>query len=406
MENLIQNYINSQKRLNKMDELLSNETRYIHAGQDPDPLTGAMCVPIVTSAAFAQKGPKELYSTYEYSRLSNPTRDAFETCFASSENAAHGIAFSSGSSAITAVAGLYGPGTHIICAEDIYGGVFEIFTNFSGPKQGIKVTYVNTLDSESVRNAFTDETKMLWLETPSNPTLSITDIEELSKIAHEHNCLVMVDNTFATPYCQNPLSLGADLVLHSITKYIGGHNDVTMGAIATNNAELAKELRYLQYILGLTASPFDCYLSIRGFKTLHLRMQKHSENAHAVALFLIQHPLIEKVFYPGLPNHPNHDIAKKQMKMFSGIVSFYIKGQRENVTKFVKALKIFKFVSSLGSTDSIVSYPVIMSHEAVPEEKRLRLGITDSMVRLSVGIENISDIVADLSQALEKSQGV
>ena len=378
------------------------ETRFIHAGQEPDPVTGAVVIPISLSTTFAQKSPGIKYSTYEYCRTGNPTREAFERCLASSEQGKFGIAFASGCAATNAMMGLYGPGDHILTSDDVYGGTRRLFSRYSTPKQNMEFSFVNTSDLALLSNSFLPTTKLLWIETPTNPGLKITDIEEASKIAHQHNCLVAVDNTFASPFCQSPLDLGADIVVHSVTKDIGGHTDVVMGVIITSNQEIYTQLKFLQNTLGGVPAPFDCYNALKGMKTLHLRMKAHSKNAMKVAKFLETHPKVEKVIYPGLESHPQHEIAKKQMRYFSGMITFYLKGDIEAARTFLGGTNIFLCAESLGAVECLMEHPGIMTHASVPADIRAELGISDSMIRLSIGVEHIDDIIQDISQALDK----
>ena len=378
------------------------ETRFIHSGQDPDPSTGAVVTPITLSTTFAQRGPGVLYSKYEYGRSGNPTREAFELCLASAEGGSYGLAFASGLAATNTILAMYGTGDHILTSDDVYGGTRRLMNRFTGPKQGVEFSFVNTSDLEEVRRSIKENTKMLWIETPTNPTLKITDIEEVCKIAKEKGVKVYVDNTFASSYCQSPLALGADVVVHSVTKYIGGHTDVVMGVLATNDLQIYESLKFLQNALGGVPSPFDCYTAVKGMKTLHLRMQAHSSNALRVAQFLESHPKVEKVLYPGLPSHPQYEVAKKQMRLFSGMVTFYIKGGLEAARTFLSSTEIFICAESLGAVECLMEHPGIMTHASVPADVRAELGISDSLIRLSIGIEHIDDIIQDLSQALDK----
>jgi cystathionine gamma-lyase len=378
------------------------ETRFIHSGQDPDPTTGAVVTPISLSTTFAQRSPGVLYSKYDYSRSGNPTREAFERCLALSEGGKFGLAFASGLAATNTIFAMYSSGDHILTSDDVYGGTRRLMNRVTRPRQGVDFSFVNTSDLEEVRRNFKENTKMIWIETPTNPTLKISDIAEISKIAHEKGALVFVDNTFASPYCQSPLALGADVVVHSVTKYIGGHTDVVMGVIAMNDPQLFEQLKFLQNAMGGVPGPFDCYNALKGMKTLHLRMQAHSNNALQVAQFLESHPKVEKVIYPGLLSHPHHEIAKKQMKLFSGMITFYIKGGLEAARTFLSSTEIFICAESLGAVECLMEHPGIMTHASVPAEVRAELGISDSLIRLSIGVEHIEDIIQDLSQALDK----
>ena len=378
------------------------ETRFIHAGCDPDPVNGAVTTPIHLSTTYAQKGPGVLYSHFEYSRTGNPTRETFERNIASAEHGKYGFAFASGCAATNTLMAMYGPGDHVITSDDVYGGTRRLFSRFSSPKQGIEFSFVNTSDLDAVRNAFKPNSRLVWIETPTNPTLKISDIEAISALAHANNCLVVVDNTFASPYCQWPLLLGADIVMHSVTKYIGGHTDVVMGVVVTSNENVYTQLKFLQNTLGGVPAPFDCYNALKGMKTLHLRMKAHSENALKVAEFLESHAKVERVIYPGLKSHPQHELASKQMKLFSGMITFYIKGGLEAARTFLSETNLFLCAESLGAVECLMEHPALMTHASVPPEVRAELGIDDKLIRLSVGIEHIDDIIQDIAQALDK----
>lgn len=380
------------------------ETKFIHSGQQPDPITGAVVTPISLATTFAQRGPGGLYSTYEYSRTGNPTREAFEKNLAAAEGGKYGVAFASGCAATNVLMALYGPGDHIVTSDDVYGGTRRLFSKYSTPKQNIEYAFVNTSNLGALEAAFKENTKLLWIETPTNPTLKITDIEAACKIAHNHNCLVAVDNTFASPYCQSPLALGADIVVHSVTKYIGGHTDVVMGVVITSNEDIYKQLKFFQNTLGGVPAPFDCYNALKGMKTLHLRMKAHSKNAMKVAQFLETNSMVTKVIYPGLVSHPQHDIAKKQMRLFSGMITFYIKGGLETSKVFLSNAKLFICAESLGAVECLMEHPALMTHASVSSEVRAELGISDSLIRLSIGVEHIDDIIEDLRHALAKAQ--
>lgn len=377
------------------------ETRFIHAGQDPDPVTGALTTPISLSTTFAQHSPGVTYSGFEYARTSNPTRVAFEKCLASSEGAKYGLAFSSGCAATATIMAMYGPGTHIISSDDVYGGTRRLFTRMCTPSQGIEFSFVNTTDLAAIEAAFKETTKILWLETPTNPTLKISDIQEIAVLCRNRNVHLYVDNTFCSPYGQHPIELGADVVMHSCTKYIGGHTDVVMGVVCTSSDEIYQRIKFLQNTIGAVPSPFDCFLALRGMKTLHLRMKACSKNALKVAQLLEGHPKVEKVIYPGLSSHPQYEIAQKQMKCASGMISFYLKGGLPEARKFLENAKLFVCAESLGAVECLMEHPGIMTHASVPEANRAELGISDSLVRLSVGIEHIDDILADLNRALD-----
>lgn len=380
----------------------TQETRFIHAGQPPDPYSGALAFPISLSTTFAQKGPATLYDAgFDYSRSGNPTRKAFETLIASAEQCKHALSFASGCAATATIMSLFPPGTHIVCSDDVYGGTRRLFSNHCEPSQGIRFSYVHTSEIEEVKQAITPETKAIWVESPTNPLLKISDIAAISEVAHQNGAIVFVDNTFCSPYLQNPVSLGADVVVHSCTKYIGGHTDVLMGAACLNDDELHSRLMYMQMSIGAVPSPFDCYLALRSMKTLHLRMKAHSENALAVAQYLEAHEKVEKVYYPGLPSHPQHELATRQMRMFSGMVTIYLKGGLAEARAFLENTKMFRCAESLGSVESLIEHPGLMTHASVPEHVREQLGISDSLIRLSVGVESIEDILGDLKQALD-----
>ncbi|NLF83142.1 MAG: PLP-dependent transferase [Candidatus Gastranaerophilales bacterium] len=374
------------------------QTKTIHAGQHADPQTGAVSVPIYQTSTFAQ-GDIGKYPEYMYTRMGNPTRDALEKCLAALENAKYCLTFSSGVNAEAAALSLLNPGDHVVAVEDIYGGTYKLFEGVYN-RQNITVTYVNGDNPENFAAAIKENTRLVWLESPTNPLLKIVDIEAIAEICRNKGVLVCVDNTFATPYFQNPLNLGADIVVHSMTKFINGHSDVIGGAVMTNSDELYEEFKHYQVIVGGTPSPFDSWLVLRGVKTLAVRMERHENNAKQVAKFLFEHPMVEKVFYPGLPTDPQYRLARKQMTGFGGVVSFRINGGKEETSLFFRNLKLIPLAVSLGGAESIASYPYGMSHAAVPKEEKERLGITDNLVRLSVGIEHINDLLEDIGQAL------
>jgi cystathionine beta-lyase len=376
-------------------------TKTIHGGQKPEEATGAVMTPVFLTSTYAQSSPG-VHKGYEYSRGGNPTRTALENSFAAIENATHGFAFSSGLSAIDCVLRLLNPGDEIIAGDDIYGGTYRMFNRLF-KKYGLEFTFVDMNSVANVTEAITEKTKLVWIETPTNPLLKITDIEAISFAVKDTNSaiLVAVDNTFATPYLQQPLALGADIVMHSATKYLGGHSDIVMGALMVKDAKLAEEIHFIQFAAGAVAGPMDSFLAVRGIKTLHIRMQRHCENGSAVANFLQKHPKVSAVYYPGLENHQNHQIAKKQMKDFGGMVSFCLKDEsKEAAFKFLENTKVFTLAESLGGVESLVSHPATMTHGSIPEPERLKIGITDSLIRLSVGIEDVEDLLADLENAL------
>jgi cysteine-S-conjugate beta-lyase len=380
--------------------IMQATTQLIHS-IPVDALTGAISVPIYQTSTYVQEAPG-VNKGYDYSRTNNPTRATLENLIAQLEGGQTGIAFGSGLAAIDAIARLLKSGDEIVAVDDIYGGAYRLFTQVY--KQfGIKTHFVDTSDPEQVFNAITPNTKLIWLETPTNPTLKISDIEAIAKIARANACLLCVDNTFASPALQQPLSLGADLVVHSATKYLGGHSDLIAGLIVTKEKELGDKLKFIQNACGAILAPFDSWLVIRGIETLHLRIRQHCSSAQAIAEFLEQHPAVDKVYYPGLKTHPNHAIAKKQSKGFGGIVSFSLKEDTEAAAEaFVTGTQLFKLAESLGGIKSLVSHPASMTHKTIPVEKRRAAGVADSLIRLSTGLEDAEDLVNDLQQALEK----
>ena len=378
-------------------------TDAIHAGQEPDPHTGAVITPISLSSTFAQKSPGVRYGgSYEYARTANPTRDAFEACLAKLENGTFGAAFSSGLGCTSTILHLLKQGDHVIVVDDVYGGTGRYFRTIAA-EFGITFSFLDFNEDGTLDKAFAENpnTKMVWLETPTNPTLRITDIEKTAQITHKNNAILIVDNTFMSPYFQRPLDLGADIVMHSVTKYLGGHSDTVMGALVTNNADLFKRIKYLQNSIGMIPSPFDSFLALRSLKTLHVRMPRHAENAQKIAEFLEGHDKIEKVTYPGLKSHPQYDLAIKQMTGPGGMITFWLKGDITQARQFLENVKVFTLAESLGGVESLVNHPAIMTHASVPLELRRKLGISDSLVRLSVGIEDADDLLEDLKNALD-----
>jgi len=376
-------------------------TKTIHGGQEHEPTTGAVMPPIFQTSTFAQSSPG-VHKGYEYSRAANPTRTALENSLASIENGTHGFAFSSGLSAIDCVLRMLNPGDEVIAGDDLYGGTYRMFTKMF-QKYGLNFKFVNMNSPENVTNAISENTKLIWLETPTNPLMKIADIEAITKGTKAKNAtiLVAVDNTFATPYLQQPLDLGADIVMHSATKYLGGHSDLIMGALMVKDTKLAEELHFIQFAAGAVAGPMDSFLALRGIKTLHIRMQRHCENGKAVAEYLLNHDKVKDVYYPGLESHPNHDVAKKQMSGFGGMVSFRLKDESQIAAfNFLENTKVFTLAESLGGVESLANHPTTMTHASIPEPERLKIGITDSLIRLSVGIEDIDDLLADLKQAI------
>lgn len=372
-------------------------TRAIHVAQEPEPTTGAVMTPIHVTTTYAQKSPG-VHTGFEYSRTANPTRQVYEKCLASLENAEFGFALASGCSATNMVLHLLEAGEHVLAGDDMYGGTFRLFDKVMS-KHGLNFSYVDFTKIENLEKNITNKTKLIWLETPTNPTLKIFDIKKIAAFAKSKGILLAVDNTFMSPYFQNPISLGADIVVHSTTKYIGGHSDVLGGAIITNDSKLAEKLHFVINSLGPVASPFDSYMALRSLKTLALRMRQHETNAIEVAKYLSDHPLVEKVIYPGLKSHPQFDIAQSQMSGFGGMITFYIKGGMNAARSFLESVKLFTLAESLGGVESLVEHPGIMTHASVPEERRKQLGIDDSLIRLSVGVEDIQDIIKDLDQA-------
>jgi cystathionine beta-lyase len=374
-------------------------TKAIHAGIEPDSATGAIMTPIYQTTTYAQSAPGQ-HKGYEYSRSQNPTRKALETSIAALENAKHGFCFSSGLAAIDAIIKTLKPGDEVVSTNDLYGGTYRIFTKIF-QDFGIHFHFIGMKEAENIDQHITEKTKLIWVETPTNPMMNIIDINALAAIAKKHKTLLAVDNTFSTPYLQNPLDLGADLVMHSVTKYIGGHSDVIMGAIATNDTELADKLKFIQNASGAVPGPQDCFLALRGIKTLHIRMQRHSENGSAVAHFLKSHPKVDKVYWPGFKSHPNHEIASRQMHDFGGMISFSLKeNTKEAAIKTLKKFKLFTLAESLGGVESLSGHPASMTHASIPQAEREKLGLSDSLIRLSVGIEDIEDLIQDLTQAL------
>lgn len=379
---------------------LGFETRAIHAGQDPDPTTGAIMTPVYLTSTYVQQSPG-VHKGYEYSRTHNPTRKSYEACIASLEGGTHGFAFASGLSATLTVLHMLKGGDHVVAGDDMYGGTFRLFDKVLR-HDGYQFSFVDLTRPENLEAAIRPNTKLLWLETPTNPMLKLADIEKLAKIAKARGLLVAVDNTFMSPFYQRPLELGADIVVHSSTKYINGHSDVVGGVAVVKEAALAEKLAFLSNAMGPVASAFDSFLAMRSLKTLPVRMRAHSENAMAVAHYLEKHPKVERTIYPGLTSHPQYELARKQMSGFGGMVSFVIKGGLPQAKTFLENVRIFSLAESLGGVESLVNHPAIMTHASVPIETRQALGISDSLIRLSVGIETQADILADLEQALTK----
>lgn len=374
-------------------------TRAIHAGQEPDPVTGAIMTPIYQTSTYVQELPGK-HKGYAYARGKNPTRTALEQCIASLENARHGLCFSSGMGASDAIIKLLNPGDEVIATYDLYGGTYRMFMQVFA-RMGIKFHFTDMGDTQNILPHLHSRTKMLWVETPTNPMMNIIDIEACAHIAKKHNLLLTVDNTFASPYLQNPLNLGADMVMHSVTKYLGGHSDVVMGAVCTNDDKLHERLAFIHNACGATPGPMDSFLVLRGIKTLHVRMERHCSNGKAIAHFLRSHPKVDKVYWPGFEDHPNHAVAKKQMRDFGGMISFTLKGNSlDEAFHLASKTKVFSLAESLGGVESLIGHPATMTHASIPKTEREKAGVTDSLLRLSVGIEDINDLIADLKQAL------
>jgi cystathionine gamma-lyase len=373
-------------------------TKAIHAGQEPDPSTGAIMTPIFQTATYAQAGLGE-NKGFEYSRTSNPTRSVLEACMAALEDGKYGLAFASGMAAESAILSLLSAGDHIVSCDDLYGGSYRIFERVMR-RYTVETSYVPAGDLDAYEQAIRPNTKMVWLETPTNPLLRLVDIQAIAEIAHRHKLLVVVDNTFASPYFQQPLKLGADIVVHSTTKYINGHSDVVGGALVLNDEEAYEAIKFYQNAAGGVPSPFDAWLILRGIKTLAVRMRQHEENARAVAGFLAEHPRVERVYYPGLVSHPDHELAKRQMSGFGGMVSFQPKGSYADIAQIVRRFKVFALAESLGGVESLVCHPASMTHGSIPKDIRESRGLTDTLLRLSVGIEDKEDLMRDLEQAL------
>jgi cystathionine gamma-lyase len=379
-------------------------TRCIHAGQEPDPTTGAIMTPVYQTSTYIQTSPGEFIDNFDYSRSANPTRTALETNLASLEGGRHGISFASGSASLAACIHLLSAGDHVLLCDDVYGGTFRMFNNVF-ERLGIQFTRVDMTNAALTRAAFTKKTKLVWLETPTNPMLKVVDIAMVTALAREKGAISVVDNTFATPYLQNPLALGADIVSHSCTKYIGGHSDLISGALIVNDDDLAERLHYIQNAVGAVPAPWDCFLLLRSTKTLHVRMERHCANARRIADYLADHPRVERVFYPGRSDHPQHAIAAQQMNDFGGMITITLKGGLSESRTFLESLKLFSLAESLGGVESLIEHPAIMTHASVDADAREALGITDGLVRLSVGLEDADDLLGDLDQALSAIPG-
>jgi len=378
---------------------MKEATKYIHAGAEPDPSTGAIMTPIFQTSTYVQEAPGK-NKGYEYARSQNPTRTALEKAFAEIENAKYALAFSSGVAATDAVIKLLEPGDEVVCGNDMYGGTYRLFTKVF-EKFGIRFNYIDTHNVSIISKAITGKTKLVWLETPTNPLMNIADIAAVAALTKPKNILLAVDNTFASPYLQNPIDLGADIVMHSVTKYLGGHSDVIQGALMMNSQELRDKLYFIQKSCGAVPGPMDCFLVLRGIKTLHVRMKAHCENGAKIAHWLRKHPKIGKVYWPGFEDHPGYDIAKKQMRDFGGMLSFVLKNDSvEEAMRVLSSTKLFSLAESLGGVESLINHPASMTHASIPREERIKNGLTDSLIRLSVGIEDADDLIDDLAKAI------
>jgi cystathionine gamma-lyase/cystathionine beta-lyase len=374
-------------------------TKAIHAGADPDPSTGAIMTPIFQTSTYVQESPGT-NKGYGYARGKNPTRDALQKNIAALENGKHCVCFSSGMGATDAVMRMLRPGDEVITGDDLYGGSYRLFTKIY-ENYGIKFHFINLTNADNIKEYINANTKLIWAETPTNPTMQIIDIEACAKIAKDNNLLLAVDNTFASPYLQNPLALGADIVMHSVTKYLGGHSDVVMGALVMNDDKLHEQIYFILNSCGANPGPMDCFLVMRGIKTLHLRMERHCFNGRKIAEFLKTHPRIEKIYWPGFTDHPNHEIAKKQMRDFGGMISIVLKSASlEETFKVASSFKVFSLAESLGGVESLINHPVTMTHASIPKAERDKAGVVDSLLRLSVGVEDVEDLIEDLKQAL------
>ena len=374
-------------------------TRTIHAGQSPDPSTGAIMPPIYATSTYVQESPG-VHQGYEYSRTQNPTRMAWERCIADLEAGSHGFAFSSGMAATATILELVNSGAHIVAMDDLYGGTRRLFSQVRERSAGLEFSYADLSDLDAAKAAMRDDTAMIWIESPTNPLLKLVDLGALAALGRESGALVVVDNTFATPFLQRPIELGCDIVMHSATKFINGHSDMVGGLVVVNDETLAKRMAHLQNSIGSVAGPFDSFLALRGMKTLDVRMERHCSNAMKIAAWLEGHDRVERVLYPGLESHPQHELAKQQMPGFGGIVTFFIKGDLDDARRFLERCEVFALAESLGGVESLLDHPAIMTHASVPADERAKLGISDTLIRLSVGIEDVDDLIADLDQAL------
>jgi len=388
-----------------LQQLPGFATKAIHVGQEPEQWnSNAVVPPITLSTTFKQEAPAK-HKGYEYARSGNPSRSVLEACLASLDDAKYALCFASGLGATTALVHLLNAGDHMISVDDVYGGTYRYF-NKAAACMNLETTFVDATEPSNLEKAIRPNTKLVWLESPTNPLLKVIDIKEIAEIAHKRDILLAVDNTFLTPYFQRPLNLGADVVVYSLTKYMNGHSDVVMGAVTTNSEDIHTRLRFLQNALGIVPSPFDCYLVNRSLKTLHIRMREHMKNSLEVARYLEKHPLVEKVIHPGLPSHPQHELAKRQCYGHSGVFSIYIKGGLNESSEFLKALKLFSLAESLGGYESLAELPSLMTHASIPREEREKTGITDNLVRLSVGLETSEDLIVDVEQALKAAASI
>lgn len=388
--------------MKKTDQKQALETRVIHAGQTPDPTTGAIMTPIYATSTYVQESPGK-FKNYEYSRTNNPTRFAYEKCIADLESGKHGFAFASGMAAIATLLELLNPGDHILACDDVYGGTYRLLENVRSRSAGLNVSFADFSTIDLVEEQIRPETKMIWVETPTNPTLKILDLKKIAALAKKHDILAVADNTFATPMLQRPLELGFDVVMHSATKYLNGHSDIIGGVLVTGeNDQLGSDIAYLVNAVGSIASPFDSFLAMRGLKTLAIRMQRHCENASELAMWLSRHPKVKHVIYPGLETHPNHALAKSQMQGFGGMISIVLDTDLNGTVNMLERCELFALAESLGGVESLIEHPAIMTHASLPKEKREKLGIADSFIRLSVGIESIDDLKHDLEYAIGK----
>lgn len=374
------------------------DTLVVHAGVEPEPISGAVMTPIFQTSTYAQAEPG-VHKGYEYSRTDNPTRTALQACLAALEGTRHALVFASGMAAIDAVLNTLPAGSHIVASDDLYGGTRRLFTRLA-VHRGLEFSFVPMQDLDAVKAAILPSTRLVWIETPTNPLLKLVDIEAVVQIARSHNLKTAVDNTFMSPVFQNPAMLGADIVMHSMTKYLNGHSDVVMGALMLNNDDLYAQLKFIQNSIGAVPGPFDCWLTLRGIKTLALRMERHAANAMSLATWLSSHPKVERVIYPGLPSHPQHELAKKQMTGFGGMITFFVRGGEPEARKVLSTVRLFTLAESLGGVESLIEHPAIMTHASVPPEVRNELGLTDNLIRISAGIESVDDLIEDLDRAL------